>query len=356
MPRLGDHEPAARADDARASRARMTSSWRRSLAGPGELARARGRLDLVEARRRAPRPWRRPSGRRRRRPRRRARPPRRSSHPGRRLRGSRAGPRRAGSRSRVGRPVTRDPGVGPVAAVQVDDHRGQALERARARERAGVERAPADELAGKPERELLRRGVVAADECVLVRRGRVEVARGDRVQTGDDRARDERPGRARRASVASGSGRTPSRRERERARDREQRRRAERVRRASRAVSSAASAATASTARSTPATASSLTAPVDAAPSCARAGARARAPSREPITISSSPQRDQAPRRARRRSCRCPPRIATLTRAPPAASSTAWARRRRAAASLISVLVTTGCTPAGSSAGRPPRR
>ena len=88
------------------------------------------------------------------------------------------------------------PGVRLVAAVQVHDHRRQALERAGARERAGVERAARDELAGELERELLRGRVVAADQGVLLGRRRVEVRRRDRMQAGGDRARGRAPARA----------------------------------------------------------------------------------------------------------------------------------------------------------------
>ena len=74
--RAGSRRSRARRGSARRGRVsrRITSSWRRSLPGPASSrARAR-RLDPVEARRRGPRPWRRPSGRRRRRRRRAARP------------------------------------------------------------------------------------------------------------------------------------------------------------------------------------------------------------------------------------------------------------------------------------------
>ena len=89
-------------------------------------------------------------------------------------------------------------GVRLVAPVQVDDHRRHPLERARARERAGVERAAADELAGELERQLLRLGVVAADQGVLIGLRLVEVRGGDRMQAGCDRRLHELPARARR--------------------------------------------------------------------------------------------------------------------------------------------------------------
>jgi hypothetical protein len=73
-----------------------------------------------------------------------------------------------------------------VAAVQVDDHRGQPFEGASACERARIERAPGDELSRELERELLRRGIVSAHERVLVGRLR-EVRRRNRMQSCDDR-------------------------------------------------------------------------------------------------------------------------------------------------------------------------
>src|SRR5437899_1663457 len=73
-----------------------------------------------------------------------------------------------------------------VPPVEVDDHRRRALERTRARERSGVERAPRYDLAGELERELFRIVVVAADEriavCFAVRKRRG----GERVQPGGD--------------------------------------------------------------------------------------------------------------------------------------------------------------------------
>ena len=242
-----------------------------------------------------------------------------------------------------------DPGVGPVAAVQVDDHRRQPLERAGARERAGVERAAGDDLRRQRERELLRARVVAADERVLVGRRLLEVRGGDRVETGDDRRPDERPGCARRASGASGSGRTPSFANASAARDREQRRLARARPRSSRAVSSAASALTASTARSAPRTASSFAAPRTRAAELAPRLA-ARSASREPITTSSSPAVDE-PRGERAAEAAGAAEDRDPHASAPAASRTARARRRRAASSLISVRVTTARTPAGSSAG-----
>ena len=49
---------------------------------------------------------------------------------------------------------------------------------------------PATTFAASVERKLLGRGVVAADEGVLVG-SLAEVRRGDRVEAGDDRSRDE---------------------------------------------------------------------------------------------------------------------------------------------------------------------
>ena len=97
-----------------------------------------------------------------------------------------------------------------VAAVQVDDHRGQALERAGARERAGVERAAGDELAGELERELLRVRVVAADRA---RPPRAAPRRGSRRRSSAARRRraPRRPACTRSARLsASGSGSMPT--------------------------------------------------------------------------------------------------------------------------------------------------
>src|SRR5512135_3797521 len=62
----------------------------------------------------------------------------------------------------------------------------------RARERAGVERAAPDNFPCELERELLRRGVVAADERVLVGTALGELARGERVEACDHRCTEER--------------------------------------------------------------------------------------------------------------------------------------------------------------------
>ncbi len=162
----------------------------------------------------------------------------------------------------------RDPGVRAVAPVEVDDHRGQAFERAGARERPGVEGAPGDDLRDERERELLCRRVVAADERVLVGRALVEVRGGDRVEAGDDRALHDLLdplGERERVGIgpdAAGAEARASPRPRAAA--------SSRARSATaRAVSSAPSALTASTARSTPRTASSFVAPVTPGPSSA---------------------------------------------------------------------------------------
>ena len=114
------------------------------------------------------------------------------------LRESRGAGRRAARRSTEARDP--DPGVALVPLVHVDDDGRQALERAGARERAGVERASGREPRGELERGCLRVGVVAADEGVLVGRAiGPEARRGERVEPRDDRARPPRPGFARRA-------------------------------------------------------------------------------------------------------------------------------------------------------------
>ena len=201
-----------------------------------------------------------------------------------------------------------------VATVQVDDHRGQPFERPGARERPGVERAAGDDPRGKLERERLRLRVVAAEQCILVGRLLVEVRRGDRMQ-----ARDYRPFDL----VLDALGEAPcvwirqcadTLAELDRRRDREQRRVAERPRDRARAVSSAPSALTASTTRSAPRTASSFVPPVTPAPSSS-AVSRARAASREPITISSAPTAASRAARARPK-LPVPPSTATFTRAP----------------------------------------
>ena len=77
--------------------------------------------------------------------------------------------------------------MGLVALVHVHDHRGHALERTGAGERAAVDGTPGDELRGELERQRLGDGVVAADERILVGRGLGEIRRGQRVEAGDDR-------------------------------------------------------------------------------------------------------------------------------------------------------------------------
>src|SRR5581483_606676 len=85
-----------------------------------------------------------------------------------------------------------------------------------ARERAGVEGASRDDLRRELERERLRLGVVAADEGVLVGAALRELARGERVETGDERDVDE-------CGALLGEGAGPPRRDL--ARDREEWRR-----------------------------------------------------------------------------------------------------------------------------------
>ena len=169
---LGDHERRPRAHDRVASR-RITSTWRGSPSSPAS-SRARGRrLDVVE---RTTRPstfetafcattTTSPSSSR--------------DALGDRAAGQVVALARSPGRPSTrwtdlagvtGRRSTRSSRRAPVAPVQVDDHRRQAFERTRARERAGVERAAGDERRRELERELLRARVVTADERVLVGR------------------------------------------------------------------------------------------------------------------------------------------------------------------------------------------
>ena len=324
----------------RRSRARRASGRSRAVSrqdhlelrgGRSPARRARARAATARPRRggrRGPRPSTRPSARRRRR-----RRPRSSVAAA--ISAPRSSPSRISGRPSTGMiSITRgdagdaDPGVRLVAAVQVHDHRRQPLERPRARERARIERAAGDELRGELERELLRVGVVAADERVLLRRRLVEVRGGDRVEPRDDRAGDDvLDPLGERARVRVGPDAALARtRGRSRPRSSGVAPSAPAI---SRAVSSAASALTASTARSTPRDrVARSSAPRRPAPSSAAAAPRTAA-SREPITTSSSPSATRRAASARPK-LPVPPRIATLTRRPPAASSTARASRRRA--------------------------
>ena len=222
---------------------------------------------------------------------------------------------------------SRSPRSAPRACVRSRAGR----RRARGRRRASPASASASSFA---------RGVVAADERVLVRRRLVEVRRGDRVEARRRPGPRRGPGSARRASARPGrAARRP--REREVARDGEERRLAERGRRPRGRCRARPSAFTASTARSAPRDGLARSSrPRRAGPSSA-AAARARAASREPITTSSSPSATSRAASARPK-LPVPPRIATLMRAHAAASSTACASRRRASSSVISVRVTTG--------------
>ena len=232
--------------------------------------------------------------------------------------------------------------VGLVAPVHVHDHRGHALERAGARERAAVDGAARDEPARELERELLRDLVVAADERVLVGRRLGEVRGRERVQAGGDGrvelGLDPLRDRGRLVVGMTPPGPNVSSAQTERTG-------VEPIDwRSSRAVSSAASALTAKTTRSTPRTASSFEAPV--APS-GSAASRARSASREPITTVDArvdePLRERLPEASRAAHDR--DSHAGRLRAPVSA------RRRDASRSVISVRVTIGRTasgPAGS--------
>ena len=208
-----------------------------------------------------------------------------------------------------------------VALVQVHDHRRQALERARARERAGVERAARGEPLGELERQRLRVGVVAADEGVLV--GRLVAAEASR----------RRASAARRATGPSSSawialrerrrvlgGEDAVRGEAKLGRDREHRRRADRAREA-RARCRARRRPSSRGRRDRPArTASSFVAPSTPS-SCAAAAARCRVARADHDLV---PRRREAASRSAMPNGPVPPTIATRTR-PPARVS---ARRR----------------------------
>ena len=89
-----------------------------------------------------------------------------------------------------------------VAPVQVHDHRGQALERAGARERAR-RRAPARRRPSPRARARAPSPPSSSPQTSASssRRALVEIGGGDRVETGDDRRVRRRPGCARRASA-----------------------------------------------------------------------------------------------------------------------------------------------------------
>ena len=70
--------------------------------------------------------------------------------------------------------------MGLEALVHVHEHGRQALERARTRERARIDRTPERDPAGELEREGLRLVIVAADESVLI--GRFLAAESSRSQ------------------------------------------------------------------------------------------------------------------------------------------------------------------------------
>ena len=340
--------PPSEADDRAPSRARITSSWREVGLRAGELARPLGGLDLREgddtalglrdgllgddddvavAQRDGARDERREVGARR--------------DLGQPL-------DRQDLDHAFGMPVTRDAGVGAVAAVQVDDHRGQALERAGAR-RAGPRRArdPRRALPASASASSFATGSSPQTSASSSGRGRDEVGAPRSSGARRRRARRRRAWIRSASEVRSGSGRTPSA-----ANTSSLATESSGVEPSappiSRAVSSAASALTASTARSTPWTASSFDRALDTGPELGRRRPRpgrvARAdhdlvlperdkPAGERPTEAAGPAEDRDPH-------------ATVA----AASSTAWARRRRARSSTISVRAITARTPPGSSA------
>ena len=214
----------------------------------------------------------------------------------------------------------RMPGVRLVAAVHVHDHRRQPLERARARERARVERAAGDELAGQlraraPSRRRRRRRRTRPRRAVPAARFAAAIewspAATGAATTSWMRSASER---------ASGSGRTPSFAKR----------------RSLATESSGVCAECRATALARRSAASAFDREHDevgaangvvvrrarCTPPSSAAAARARSASREPITTSSSPIATSRPASARPNGP-VPPTIAILTPAAPAASSTA---------------------------------
>ena len=207
-----------------------------------------------------------------------------------------------------------------VALVHVHEHGRQALERAGVRQRAGVDRAAADELVRELERERLGIGVVAADQRVLVGRPSPPRVGRRRANAGPRRpARRAVSATPRRATVASVAGQHAALLEAQLGGDGEHRRAADRVAR-SRAVSSVAFDFVASTTRSTSRTASLVRRALDAE----TAGrSRARGPRR-----ASRSRRRRPSAASRSASARpklpVPPTIATFicARASSAASAT----------------------------------
>ena len=234
-----------------------------------------------------------------------------------------------------------DAGVRLVAAVQVHDH-GRQPSSARA-----LASGPAS--SARPRDELRRRARARAPSRRRRRRRRARprraarasrFARGDRVQPGDDRRLAPDPGCARRGERASGSGRTPMPFEKRIALATESSG-VDPSAAASRArVSSAASAFDREHDEIGAAHRVLVRRAGDAPPPSSAAVACARSASREPITTSSSPTRDE-PRRERpaeagrcrrgsRPSRRCARGVEHVAGEPP-----------RAPASVISVCVTT---------------
>ena len=256
-----------------------------------------------------PRSSRSPSARRRARRRPPGRRARRSCPPGRRLRGAPAARGRARSSARS-QPDDLEAGVAAVTAVEVDDHRGHALEGSGARQRARVEGAARDERRRELECSRLGALVVAANERVALRLagrelpgcrasgaprrpGREGVAAPARRAT-----RDRRPGSAalfsKRIWLATlRTGVSPI------------------ASASSAVVERAAEASTESTTRSTPATASAFVAPalpISAAVAAARSG------SREPIVTSIPASTSRAARAEP--NAPVPPSTATFMRGP----------------------------------------
>ena len=107
-----------------------------------------------------------------------------------------------------GRPVSRRPAWTPNSLFTFRITAVIALERARVRERADVDRAPPTSRPASSSASFFARRVVAADERVLVGRLRArEVDRGDRLQAGCNRRPQQLAPGSRPASLPRGRGR-----------------------------------------------------------------------------------------------------------------------------------------------------
>ena len=213
----------------------------------------------------------------------------------------------------------------------------------------GVDRAARGDLPGELEHERLRLGVVAADERVLVRRLLAAEVRGrERVEAGDHRPVDARPGSWPRSTSPRPSGKTPSF-VNESSAATESTGVVPIASRSERAVSTAPSAFVVRTTRSAARAASSFVAPS----TLLDRRARRRRPGRARRRASRSRRRSRlrgGGRRAPCRSSRCLRQRDLHERASIAASRVVWASRRAASRSVMSVSVTTRPTSPSASA------